>query len=333
MLSSASKHSHLGFKSVKPRVVARKFYTITNAVELATLPVLIVQFLDAECVTAHTHKAYSNSLKHFQNFLAGKCNRAVTVLSYSDVSRAFVKDFYNYRLLVESQASAELRLRVVKSFCSWMHRRYSVENHGINVSTNLAPSIDFKGLTSAQYLAFTATAKKQKSPLRRFIPMLLVGTGLRNNEARHLTLANISKDAKWLLRVKGKGGKIRNIPLTDETTTELQIYMWWRQDFGSPPDSPLLLSRVGGHLGNKTIWRIVQVIGALSGLPEDVSHPHALRHTFAYRTLEHLESTGIKPGRALNILKDILGHSSINTTMRYLGNQEEDVFELMRGMK
>lgn len=325
MLSS----SHM---KVRPRVNVRKFYTITNAVELATLPALVSQFIEAECSITHTSKAYANSLKHFQEFLAGKCNRAVTVLSYSDITKSLIKEFYQYRCLIESQNSAELRLNVVKAFCGWMNKRYHVENHSSNVAAMIAPVNEFKGLTEQQYNAFVKVARACKSPTKRFIPLLLLGTGLRNNEARNLIFANISKDKKWLLRVAGKGGKVRNIPLTDEVSTELQIYLWWRLEFGSSP-TDLLLGNSLRPLDNKTIWRVVQQTALRAGLPDDVSHPHALRHTFAYRTLEHLESNGIKPGRALNILKDILGHSSIQTTMRYLGNQEEEMFELMRGLK
>lgn len=325
---------HRGKKmaDVKPRVKARKFYTITNAVELAPLSSLVSQFLDTECTTEHTHKAYRLSLTCFLQFLAVHCCKDYHSLSFSDVTRLKIKEFYSFRQQEESANSAALRLRVVKAFCAWMSRRYNTENPSAAVGEQKAPAIDFKGLDNDQYKAFINQARHNEKPLERFLPLLLVGTGLRNNEARHLTIGNISKDQKWLVRVVGKGGKVRNIPLTDDLVTELQIYMWWRDQFPIGDRSPLLLTRAGGVISNKTIWRIVQDTGLNAGLPEEVAHPHALRHTFAYRALDWLERNGAKVGRALIIVKDLLGHSSINTTMRYLGNQENDVFDLVRGM-
>lgn len=318
--------------SVRPRIKNYSYYTITNAVELAPLCNLVSQYLEAECLDLSTRRTYENSLRHFQQFLGVTARRSFAALSYSDVTRARINDFRKDRVELEALASVALRVRVIKAFCNWMHRRYGVVSPAAMVPTVIVPNDQFRGLSPRQYQSFVTAAKSQRDPVRRIIPLLFLGTGLRNNEVRLLTHGHISADNRWFLGVEGKGKKFRNIPLSDELIQELQVYLWTICRTKRRPALPLFASSRGGLLANKTIWRIIHDIGEEAGLPSSLAHPHALRHTFAYRTLDFLESKGVKIGRALIILRDILGHSSINTTLRYLGNDAAELAETMREM-
>ena len=171
------------------------------------------------------------------------------------------------------------------------------------------------------------TAKLEAMPAspQRFIPYLLVETGLRNNDARWIDLGQLSADGKWLMRVHVKGGKRINVPLSDKAAQELTLYReGWRNNYPTGDNTPLLVTKRGSRPSNKTIWQYVYDVTG--------EHPHALRHTFAYRYLEHLQAQGLSAGRAFLRLRDRLGHSSIQTTLRYLGNRQDEVWEEIRGM-
>lgn len=324
----------------RPKVRVQRHYTITNAVELAPLPNLINQFLASECIEENTLKAYRQALEmHFITFCVATLRKQPGSLSYSDVTRKLISDFEEARAEVEMPSSVRLRLRILKAFCAWVAERHFVANPALGYQLDDDENEEFKGLEDRQYRALIRCARGQKRPLDRYVPQLLVYTGARNDEARRLTLAQFSRDLDWLNRVVGKGGRKRDIPICDQLRREHLVFMWWREDFPEQPEYPLLWSERGssrgnpGLLSNKTIWRIVHDVAIEAGIPEELAHPHALRHTFAYRTLDHLERRGVKAGRALIMLRDLMGHRSINTTMKYLGNRSEDLEELMKELQ
>jgi len=325
----------------KPRVKLRRHYTITNAAELAPVTTLISEYLASECVNVHTRRAYEIALGYFAEFAARECGRKPNTLSYSDLSRSLVTKFRDERLEVESPASAELRLRVVRSLCSWCAERFQVPNPALKIRSRYEPEMEFKGLSADDRAQLIAAAKQQSEPLRRFLPLFLLYTGMRNDEARNIKLAQIDDRREWINKVVGKSTRIRDIAITDELRHELSLYMCWRTELRCSPRDPLLPSTYRKQdsgcapkpLCNKTIWRIVNESCTEAGTDNDVRHPHALRHTFAYTALDHLEHEGVKPGRALIILKDLMGHKSIQTTMRYLGNEKDEQYELLREMR
>lgn len=322
----------------KPSVKLRRHYTITNAAELAPVITLVSQFLTGECPNEHTRRAYEMALGYFMDYCSKRCGRGLSLISYSDINRALITDFRDARLRIESPASAELRLRAVRTFCSWCADRFQVPNPGLRIKSVYQPENSFKGLTAVEVAAVLRETKRRE-PLERFVPILLLETGLRNDEARNLTIKQIDRDASWINRVVGKSAKPRDIFISDTLRHELTEYLYWRKLLPSPPDSPLLPSsyrataRRVPKLSNKTIWRIVNDVCTAAGVREDVSHPHALRHTFAYRTLDHLESKGLKSTPALLKLGSYLGHESILVTTRYLGNDKTDDYELLRDLR
>lgn len=321
--------------SFKPSVKLRRHYTITNAAELSPVTTLVSQFLASECVNANTRRAYEIALQYFVAFACVECDRNTNTLAYSDLSRSLVTAFRDNRLTLEAPASADLRLRVVRTFCAWCSERFQVPHPAQRIASKFSPEEEFKGLTEKESQSVLRMAKADPRPLARFVPVLLLATGMRNDEARNLTLGQIDSHREWINKVKGKSTNPRDIPITDSLRHEMTLYLQWREEYIGGKFSPLLVSGRGKKqtpLDNKTIWRIVNDVCRRAKTAEDVRHPHAFRHTFAYRTLAHLEENGIKPGRALIILRDLLGHRDIRTTMRYLGNDKEENYNLLREM-
>ncbi|GLI50904.1 hypothetical protein TSYNTROOL_09900 [Tepidanaerobacter syntrophicus] len=110
-------------------------------------------------------------------------------------------------------------------------------------------------------------------------------------------------DRKGLLRITGKGRKVREVPVNSETRKYLKEYLKVK------PNSPyLFVSQKGGKMERSTIFRIIKKYAALAGIEKPV-HPHTLRHTFA--------QTLIDSGVDIFTVQHLLGHEDITTTQRY----------------
>jgi len=269
----------------------------------------------SEIVNPHTLKIYSQSLALFAEFMGAK-----------EITKAEIMRFRDSRAKVEKPNSVNIRLHAIKAFCSWRSATKGGLNPGHKIR-QLETSKAFKGLTQDDVARLVSVCKCQDRPLLRFVPLLLLWTGLRNNEARELTWGHRQGD--WLTSVPGKGDKPRNIPISEELREELDVYA---SIVGKGRDSePLLVSPKGGPLNNKTIYNIVRSVCQDAGIPD--AKPHSLRHTFAYMTLDRLERDGLAASQASRIVMSVMGHSSFDTTLKYLTVREDEIGKAFFGRK
>ena len=130
----------------------------------------------------------------------------------------------------------------------------------------------------------------------RALAELVYSAGLRSREAVDLDLADADFEQE-LVRVRGKGGKERVIPLGEEAAFWLARYLRdARPALARGAENALFLSARGRRLDTSTLRRL---------LP----HPHRLRHAFATHLLEG--------GADLRVIQELLGHSSLSTTQIY----------------
>jgi len=139
----------------------------------------------------------------------------------------------------------------------------------------------------------------------RAVLLLMYGSGLRIAEALALT----GRDAMLgeVLRVRGKGGKQRVVPVLPVTRLAVADYV--RQcPFLLAADAPLFRGAKGGPLSPGVVQKAVARARRALGLPDSAT-PHALRHSFA----SHLLSAGAD----LRSLQELLGHASLGSTQIY----------------
>lgn len=135
--------------------------------------------------------------------------------------------------------------------------------------------------------------------------LLLYGAGLRLSEALSLTRDYLPLDG-WL-RITGKGGKIREVPLLPVIIKAVHEYdALCPIDTGA--DGPLFISNRGQALGPRAVQRLVEKLRLAAGLPAHTT-PHALRHAFATSLLAG--------GGDLRAIQQLLGHASLSTTQLY----------------
>lgn len=120
---------------------------------------------------------------------------------------------------------------------------------------------------------------------------------------------------KGILRVYGKGEKVREIPLHPQLRAALTGWLDERPDWPDSDSPALFLNQRGGRLSVKGAHDIITAIADRAGLDEDTT-THVLRHTFATRL--------VRGGTDLVIVADLLGHSQLETTRVYTRPTDED---------
>ena len=137
----------------------------------------------------------------------------------------------------------------------------------------------------------------------------LYACGLRVSELVGLTLNQISL-AQGLVRIIGKGGKERIVPMGEECRDWLEQYLnRGRPDLlkGQVSEAVFVTTR-GGAMTRQAFWYLIKRYARQAGIDKALS-PHTLRHAFATHLLNH--------GADLRVLQMLLGHSDLSTTQIY----------------
>jgi len=141
---------------------------------------------------------------------------------------------------------------------------------------------------------------------------LLYGTGARISEIVALNVQDISKfdgDQVTALRLSGKGGKTRVVPIGQYAQIALDQYLVRvRPGLLKKQESALFLNSRGSRLSRQSIWSMIAHGAKSAGIAADVS-PHSLRHSFATHLLDG--------GADIRVVQELLGHSSVTTTQIY----------------
>jgi len=167
------------------------------------------------------------------------------------------------------------------------------------------------------------------------IVLCLGELGLRNGEARSLTLQSIRRgrcdgDTAWL-HVLGKGAKARRLRLGGELADALAAWERVRTAISQLHGSDALFARVGrrraadgafpdagGHLTERGLSAVVKPIMLAADVPDELAHPHVLRHTFGTLYLRR------RP-HDLVTLQRLMGHESIDTTRLYITTSQDEL--------
>lgn len=140
----------------------------------------------------------------------------------------------------------------------------------------------------------------------RAIIELLYSSGLRVSELCQLDIYAVDDQS---VRVKGKGGKERLVPIGSKALQAIDEFLLrFRDHFDSQSETRLFLSKTGKPMNRTTVWKRVKHYAKKAGIVKTIS-PHSFRHAFATHLLDH--------GADLRVIQEMLGHSSITSTDRY----------------
>jgi len=161
----------------------------------------------------------------------------------------------------------------------------------------------------AERLIAAAAGTRPRNLRDQALVELLYGAGLRVSEAIGLDKSGVDLSGR-LVRVVGKGGKERVVPIGRHAAESLRRYLAKGRPFLDSRHRPeLFLNARGGPLTRAGAFLILRKLAQTAGLDPLRVHPHLLRHSFATHLLEG--------GADLRSVQEMLGHADLSTTELY----------------
>lgn len=145
------------------------------------------------------------------------------------------------------------------------------------------------------------------------IILVLVDTGVRASELCALTVGDYDQKRGRLHIRHGKGNKARYVALGTRTAKAIWLYMVKRGH--SKATDPLFAAKSGRFLQRDNLRHMLDTIGKNAGVEK--VYPHRFRHTFAIEFLRN--------GGNIALLKELMGHESLEMVMRYAKIVEQDI--------
>jgi len=271
-----------------------------------------------------TLEAYGRDLSAFLAFLGTHTGGPVSIATLKDMRGADIRAWMATRREADIQSRSLARaLSAIKSFFRFLEREGVMATEALNViRTPKAKRSLPKALTVLEAkTAIATTGEMEDRPWVAARDMavlsLCYGAGLRISEALAVSRSDLDTN---VLRVTGKGGKTRMVPLIEAVRASIEAYVKLCP-FSLTATQPLFRGVKGGTLSPRLIQlRVVQLRSAL-GLPPSAT-PHALRHSFATHLLGR--------GGDLRAIQELLGHASLSTTQIYTAVDTDRLLESYR---
>ncbi len=260
-------------------------------------------------VSPHTLNAYAVDLRQFCEYL----KRAERIDPHEWDSSLWEGFIHYLRRRSMSESSIARKLSAARAFLKHLYRRGVLDSEPPDALS--APKV---------HRALPATLTPHE--LRRLLLQPPLGTphglrdrtmletmyttGMRVSELLSLLLEQLNLSER-LVRVEGKRGRERWLPLPDPTVYWLQRYLSdARPKLANPkrPNAMLFLNERGDALSRIAFWNKIKYYAACAGIEKNIS-PHTLRHSFAVHLLNG--------GADLRAVQELLGHEDISTTQIY----------------
>ena len=263
-----------------------------------------------------TEQGYREDLAAFVGFLSTHASGEVSLANLAALRLADLRAWLAWRHQESyARTSTARAIAAVRGFFRFIDRRHGIHNPALQaLRTPRLPHRVPRPLaeTDARDLVLAARTDAREPWLGMrdaALFLLLYGAGLRIGEALGLDRRDLGRDVRVLrgLRVRGKGGKERLVPVLPIVAEALVAYLA-ACPIPPLPDEPLFKGARGGRLQQSVVQKQVRQLRVSLGLPETAT-PHALRHSFATHLLGE--------GADLRSIQELLGHASLSTTQGY----------------
>jgi integrase/recombinase XerD len=236
-------------------------------------------------------------------------------LSVDDLTPAVLMGYRSVVMSARVKLSTRaMRVKAVRAFVRWLDSLRVIDLTPDLLDRCLPPVRERGHDIKPILLAVDANGRVDESPLRELLqrgpawsyPMLafLAGTGARSSECRDAVVEDFRLGSSPAVRIRGKGGKVRTVPLDDDVADLMRQHLDGR--VAVAPTARMFGRDDGGEL---RVYSTVREAAVEAVLDMHVT-PHTLRRTYACRL--HLAGT------PLPRIKYLLGHAHVETTMRYL---------------
>lgn len=258
-----------------------------------------------------TIESYSRDFKILMSFMCQKKIEATLDNFKTPIIRKYIyymKTTKNYKASTLSR-----RINSLRSFAHFLlTQEYIDKNPMLPISAPKKPEklpLYFKESELKRFLEMPMKHSRNNKLRDTVIFQFYAFTGVRRNELISLNMNNIDFKTNTVTVRKGKGNKDRIIPLTEPLITDLWKYINSRLPLPSQ-NVPLFISGYGNRISVTAIEQLFRRYRKLSGLDNKGYTLHSLRHTYGSLLLQN--------GADLISIKDLMGHSDLNSTKVYL---------------
>ena len=263
-------------------------------------------------LSQNTLSAYARDLARYFEFINVR-SKDFTQVNENDLSDflTFLRNG-NSEHAILSATSAARTLIAVRGF----HKFISRENGGLDPAQSVKPPTPGRRLPKALsvnqielIIASTGDGSTAKSLRDCALVELLYSTGARISELIDLNRNDV-KDPLTSLRLLGKGGKERIVPVGKYAVDAMEKYLVRARPtlLANGNDRALFLNQRGTRLSRQSAWEIIRTAAKNAGIEIEIS-PHTMRHSFATHLLDG--------GADIRTVQELLGHASVSTTQIY----------------
>ena len=267
-----------------------------------------------------TIKTYNTELRMFVSFAETEIGKGLGELTAEDISV-----YREHLVKTYAPATAAKKLAALRRFLifTYMAGSTTVNPEALRFfakSPRVRQDPSYNILTDDELSRMLSAARTTN--YRDYVLLaVMAGGGLREAEVVGIKVGDFQEvgEGQVMLRVLGKGDKIRNVPLSPDLWALVQRFVLYSgRSLNSHADArkPLFVSRVGKDkpLTTRSVQNIVKKYVRAAGITKPIS-PHSIRHTVG---------TNMAVNEApLLVIQQFLGHSDPKTTMRYIRRAEE----------
>ena len=267
-------------------------------------------------LASNTTEAYRRDLERFFHYLS---------INQLNLAQVTAEELVGYVSWLRGRSNTEFKIGEssiarniisLRSYFTYLSKEHQYSNPTLNFYPPKIPKRLPKALTVEQIMSILEISGDDLISLRdRALLELLYATGGRVTEIINLNTTDIStiknEDSEiTTVRVKGKGGKERVVPIGSFGLIAVNDYLTRSRPTLSKvlTQKALFLNQRGGRLTRQSAWSIVANRAARAGLAEVVT-PHSMRHSFATHLLDG--------GADIRVVQELLGHASVTTTQIY----------------
>ena len=257
-------------------------------------------------LSVNTIEAYGRDIHHFCGGLKGEASEEKVI---AHLARLKEKGY--------ASASVYRALMALRVFFRFLKREGFLEKDPTELLESpkmwqLIPEV----LTTEEVEALLEAPDRESEEGMRDRALLetLYATGVRASELCGLNVYDVGEGS---IKVLGKGGKERRVPMGEEALDAIDRYLAkWREE--TKENAPLFVTKKGKRLNRSALWERVKFYAKKVGIEKEIS-PHTLRHSFATHLLDH--------GADLRVIQEMLGHADIGTTDRYTHLSKKRLFD------
>lgn len=281
-----------------------------------------------EC-SKHTIRSYRKAINSFLDFVKEEKEISLSEITLNMLTDKMVMKYLDTLEKNGNSASTRaLRLTCIKAFFSYAAEVEPTSVLGAGKIAKLevgkeakSKLIDYLSENAIKILLEQPDPTAEKGLRDQFFMLLMYDTGARLQELRSLTLRDITWGKEVSVRLHGKGGKLRVVPLMKLTVEHLNNYLKvfhpsYNRKANAYADAHLFYVVQHGQsnpISDSAARKLVRSYGdkAKQLCPElpDIVHPHMIRHSRAMHLYQH--------GMDLSLIQQWLGHAQIETTHVY----------------